>query len=299
MTKRDNVLVALFKLTRFEHSIMLVVAVLAAELIAGGLPIAPILALSLVSPIFNSAGAFAINDYFDVETDRMNGMVGRPLVSGSLGRRTAFGVAAFCCFAAVVMSAFINAYAFVIMLLFAALSYYYSARLKDLPLVGNLYVALSYAIPFVFGAVVVSDSVSPVIWLVFFVALLSGLGREVHGAIRDREGDAKTRGTKNIVYHLGEKKSAYFAFVLYAEAIAISEFLFVYKPIGIYTPFAFNAVYIVPITVANLALFYVAAKYMTNPTKGFHGLARNLSLGAMALALITYLAAALLPFVPV
>ena len=299
MTKRDNILVALFRLTRFEHSIMLVVAVLAAELIAGGIPATAVLVLSLVSPVFNSAGAFAVNDYFDVETDRANRMFNRPLVSGALNRRTAFNVAVVCFLVAVVASAFINAYAFVITALFAALSYCYSARLKDLPLVGNLYVAFSYAIPFVFGAVVVSSSVSPVIWLIFFVALLSGLGREIHGAMRDREGDTRMRGTKSVVYHLGEKKSAYFAFVLYAEAIAISEFLFVYKPIGIYTPFAFNVVYIAPITIANLIFFFVAAKYMTKQAQRFHKLARNLSLGAMTLALITYLATVLLPFVPI
>ncbi|HUB92789.1 MAG TPA: UbiA family prenyltransferase, partial [Candidatus Saccharimonadales bacterium] len=63
---------AVLKLTRIEHSIMLVIAVLAAELIAKGLPSLPILVLSLIAPVFISMAAFAINDYFDLKVDKIN-----------------------------------------------------------------------------------------------------------------------------------------------------------------------------------------------------------------------------------
>ncbi|EQD78308.1 UbiA prenyltransferase [mine drainage metagenome] len=68
-----NKLVAVLKLTRIEHSVMLVIAVLAGELIvARHLPGAYVLLLSLIVPIFVSMGSFAINDYFDVEVDTLN-----------------------------------------------------------------------------------------------------------------------------------------------------------------------------------------------------------------------------------
>ena len=63
---------------------MLVIAVVAAELLAGGLPATGVLALSLITPIFVSMGSFAINDYFDIGVDRLNRKKNRPLVSGAL-----------------------------------------------------------------------------------------------------------------------------------------------------------------------------------------------------------------------
>ncbi|MDE1762597.1 MAG: UbiA family prenyltransferase, partial [Candidatus Micrarchaeota archaeon] len=84
----------ILRLTRIEHSIMLVIAVLAAELIAnhGVLPSAPTLAFSLITPIFISMGAFAINDYFDIKVDRAN-RKNRPLVAGTLRPHEALFIA--------------------------------------------------------------------------------------------------------------------------------------------------------------------------------------------------------------
>lgn len=268
---------------------MLIVAVLAAELIVGGLPPLYIVALSLITPIFVSAGAFAINDYFDVDADRANRRMNRPIVAGAISKRGAYQVAVVSFVIGVLASAFINVYALAIAFIFAVLGYLYSYRLKDMVLWGNAYVALAMVIPFIYGDFVVSASLAPVIIWISFIIFLSGLGREIHGAIRDREGDTKARKTKNLITAIGAQKSALFAFTLYCEAIAISVVLFFISP-----PFQYNLVYIVPITVANIMFFYVAIGYLRNSTRKFYDLARNLSLGAMALALITYLACAVL-----
>ena len=279
---------AIAKLTRIEHSVMLIVAVAAAELIAGGIPALPILLLSFVTASFISMGAFAINDYFDVETDRANRMMKRPIVNGSISRNGAFAVAIVCFVIGSLASIPINAYAFVIAAGFSVFNYAYSYRLKDMVLVGNSYVALSSAIPFVYGSFVVTTAIPAVLVLVCFVVFLGSLAREIHGAIRDREGDQKIRRTRNIVYYMGVARSASLAATLYGEAIAISIFLFFFK-----APFAYNLVYIVPVTIANLLFFYVAVGHTRKKLDTrFFRLSRNISLGAMALVLITYLASA-------
>ncbi len=288
-----NKLVAIAKLTRIEHSIMLIIAVLAAELIAGGLPSLQIVLLSLVSAIFVSAGAFAINDYFDVAADRANGLKNRPIVAGAISKRGAFGVAIACFVIGILASAPINVYVLTIAVIFSVLDYLYSYKMKDIAVLGNAYVALGMALPFVFGTFVVTTAIPPSIIFIFFIIFLSGVAREIHGAIRDKEGDMKARRSRNIVYKIGVKKSAQLAFILYAEAIALSEFLFVFR-----APFAYNLVYIIPITIVNIALFYVAAGYYAKPTKEFFKRSRNISLGAMALALISYLIAAIY-FLPI
>ncbi|MDE1865009.1 MAG: UbiA family prenyltransferase, partial [Candidatus Micrarchaeota archaeon] len=106
---------AILRLTRIEHSIMLVIAVLAAELIAnhGMLPSAPTLAFSLITPIFISMGAFAINDYFDIKVDRANRKV-RPLVIGELKPAEALYISVATILIGIASSYFINIYCFAI-----------------------------------------------------------------------------------------------------------------------------------------------------------------------------------------
>jgi geranylgeranylglycerol-phosphate geranylgeranyltransferase len=283
-----NKIKALAKLTRIEHSILLIIAVIAAELIAGGIPAIPIFILSILSPALNSAGAFAINDYFDLETDKANKRTSRPLVSGALKKSTAHNVALVCFVVGTLLSAFIGIYPFIIALVFNLLSYLYSYKLKDMLLVGNVYVALSMAIPFIYGNFVVSNTINPIIILITFVIFLTGLAREIHGMIRDREGDLKIRHSKNLIHYIGVRRSAIFAFTLYIEGIVISFFLFIYKP-----PFEYNLIYVIPITLVNLILIYIAFGYLTKDNRAFFDLARNLSLAAMGIALLTYLFSAI------
>ena len=276
---------ALLKLTRIEHSLMLAIAVVAAELITGRLPLLPVFILALIPPILVSMGSFAINDYFDVDVDRKNKKNGRPLVNGSLTKNDAIIVTALCFFIGIAASAFINAYSFIIVLVFAVLAYLYSYKLKETLLVGNVYIAFTMVIPFLYGNYVVSNAINANIILISIVIFLSGLAREIHGMIRDFKGDFKARRIKNLVYYIGGRMSAYLAFLLYMEAIGVSLFMFFFM-----MPFAFNLAYLIPILVVDISLLYVSVMHLASkPNISKFKLYRNLSLGAMALALITYL----------
>lgn len=189
---------AVLRLTRVEHSLMLVIAVVAAELLAGGPPAPGILALSLITPIFVSMGSFAINDYFDIDVDRLNGKKKRPLVSGALTQAQALLVAGMSFAIGVLASAFISAYAFAIALAFALLAIVYSWKLKEVLLLGNAYIALSMVIPFIYGSYVSGGALAPAIAPVCAMVFLSGLGREIHGTIRDYSGDVKVRNARTL-----------------------------------------------------------------------------------------------------
>ena len=281
---------AFFRLTRIEHSAMLVVAVIAAELISvGRLPALPVLALSLVVPIFISMASFAINDYFDVASDRANGRTDRPIVSGEISRGSALAVSVVCLVIGIGAGVFINLYAFSIALLFGMLAMLYSYKLKDVLLAGNVYVAFTYAIPFVFGNYVVSSTLQTAIIAVFFAVFLTGLAREIHGMIRDYSGDAKARRTKNLVRYTGKVRASQVAFVLYLEAILISIFIFFFVP-----PFRYNLYYIVPIAVGDIMFMYVAVACMIRGSLQTYKLGRNITLIAMVIVVMGYLASAIL-----
>ena len=275
---------AVLKLTRIEHSVLLVIAVVAAELIAGGFPAPAVLLISLVSPALISMGAFAINDYFDVAADRANRRMDRPLVSGVLSKREAYIIAMFCLFVGAFLSLLINEAVFIVALAFALLAYLYSYRLKDMLLVGNVYVALTMVIPFIYGDFVVSNAITANIVLISLVIFLVGLAREIHGMIRDRRGDIIARRTRGLVACVGVRNSAIIAFVLYIEGVLISLYMFLCM-----APFRANLVYIAPVAVADLIFLYIAVGHLTNNKRKFYDLARNLSLAAMGLALLSFL----------
>lgn len=292
-------LLAALRLTRIEHSVMLVIAVLAAELLAGGLPSIGMLALSLVTPIFVSMGSFAINDYFDIEVDRLNGKARRPLVSGALAPAQALWIAGASFAIGVAASWFINVYAFAIALIFALLAMAYASWLKEKLLVGNAYVALSMVIPFIYGNYVSSPALAPAfaplapaLVPVCMMVFLSGFGREIHGTIRDYSGDVKVRNARTMPKAVGITGAAAFALALYLAAIAISAYLFLYV-----APFRWNPAYGAMVLVSDALLLYVSIGHLAFRSERFYDSARNVSLAAMALAIISILVTALLPHI--
>ncbi len=278
-----NKLTAVLRLTRIEHSLMSAVAVVAAELIARGLPSLPILLLSIISPIFINMMSFAINDYFDIEVDRKNKKM-RPLVTGDLKPRDALYVTAITFVIGVLASIFINPICFAIALVFALLDLLYCYKLKEVPLVGNAYVALAMAIAFVFGSYVVTSSLAPSIVIVTILVFLSGVAREVHGTMRDYEGDIKVRNARTLPKVIGIRASAWFAAVLYALSILLSVYLFLTT-----SPFKYNPVFGILFAVADAMLLYVSYVFLSSKKQSDYDKTRNISLGAMAIAIIALL----------
>jgi len=175
---------------------------------------------------------------------------------------------------------------------FAALAALYSYRLKEMLLVGNLYIAASMAIPFLFGDLVVSNTVGPVILLLCATVVASGFAREVHGTIRDYRGDRKARNVRSIPSYIGMLGSACLALAFYLVAIALSVWLFFFA-----LPFFHNLFYIVAIAVVDGMLFYVGTSYLclcsSRKSAGKEFLKmRDISLLAMGIALVVYLLSA-------
>jgi len=280
-----NKVAALLKLTRIEHSLMLVLAVVAAELIVNGVPPAWLLVLSVIPAVLISMGAFAINDYFDVKVDTLNKRK-RPIVIGAISKQVALKVSIACFVLGVFVSVFINVYTFLIAAVFAILAF--------LLLVGNVYIAFTMVIPFIYGNYVVANTPANIIILISPIIFLSGFAREIHGMIRDYEGDIKGRNMHNVISIMGTEKSALFALSLYLEAIALSIFMFFFE-----APFAYNLIYAVMIAIVDVVLIYVGLMFVKNRlTRKQFDLSRNLSLGAMALALIAFMVSALI-YVPI
>jgi len=276
------------KLTRIEHSLMLVFAVLIGELLAFGsiknfnLDTLAFIS-SLIVPSLLSMSAFAINDYFDYESDKLNKRIDRPLVSKIIKRDEALLISIVLFVLSLYLSFFLNQIAFEIAFIFGAFSFLYSFKLKDVALVGNLYVALCMAVPIIFGGVV-AGSLNQNHILIFFIILFAGIAREIAQSIRDYKGDAIARGSKNIVHLIGKRKSAMLSSFLYAIAISLSFIIFFF-----FEPYKLNIIYAIFVGACDILLFYVAIFSLSNYNKvDFIRKTRNTTLIAMFLALLGF-----------
>jgi len=210
------------RLFRIEHALLLAVAVLLGELLSGALPVLPLLLCSLSVPVFIEMGSFALNDYFDVKTDKANKRHDRPIASGEIAPQAALIAALLCYVVGIAAALPLPPLALYITLIFAALSIAYNFKLKELPLVGNKYIAASMAIPFLFGNLVVAPIIYPWILAIALVAFVAGLGREIIKSAEDMEGDVKHRGARTLPVVIGKKNALLLSAALYAALVPLS-----------------------------------------------------------------------------
>jgi len=150
------------------------------------------LALGFFTGFFICAYSMAVNDIYDLEVDRIN-RPERPLPSGRVSVPGASALSLLMLVAGLVC-AFLSfiPLAVVIALAYAFLSWLYNTRAKRTGLPGNLIVASSLAIPFVYGGAVSGGSIEGSLLLMMaLTAFFSGVGREVVKSMADVEGDAK------------------------------------------------------------------------------------------------------------
>jgi len=270
----------LARLTRFEHALMLAFAVFIAESIALGHlpPYDLLLLLSLLVPIFSEMGSFALNDYLDIETDRLNKKTDRPLVKGTIALSFALYFSIACLVLSVASAYPINSYALAIAVVFNILAIAYNWKLKDLPLVGNIYIALTMAIPFLFGNFVVSSSFSLPVLALAVLGFVAGLGREIIKSVQDMEGDVRARGSKTLPVLIGKRPALLVASFLYLLFIPISLAPFW---LGLeMKPLAVGGV-----VAADILLLAICYKILVSPENSYR-FARNASLVSFVLGML-------------
>lgn len=242
----------------------------------------------IIPPMLVGAASFAINDYFDLKSDRINKRFDRPLVSGKIKPRNALLLSLFLFLLGILLSFFINLNCFLLTLSFSVLAYLYSFRLKDIAVVGNIYIALTMAVPFIYGSFVIANVIPAAVLLLSSIAFLTGFAREIMITARDVKGDKAGRGSKTLPMIVGVRNSLYVSSFLYIIGIALSAVPYLYID-----HYQGNLVYAVPVLVNDILLAYIALYSLKKTSKEFMKLGRNLSLAAMFIALLGFLGALL------
>jgi len=205
----------------------------------------PLAVACAAAALFTAAGN-ALNDYFDVESDRVN-HPDRPIPRGALTRRGALSIAAILFSLAVLLGLLINLESLLVIAINLAAMVSYEVRLKRRGASGNLLIALLVGSLFVFAGTATSRGDPAALSRAFVFALLAALatlGREIAKDIEDMTGDVdrqtlpKRHGVKvagglaagafvaaialsPLPYVLGLLPWTYLAVVLVADAILI------------------------------------------------------------------------------
>ncbi|MFH0970945.1 MAG: geranylgeranylglycerol-phosphate geranylgeranyltransferase, partial [Candidatus Micrarchaeota archaeon] len=214
------------KLARFEHAILVAIAIFISEAITLkylGMQFSFTYATAFpaIGPVLIAAAAFMLNDYFGYETDKANKRFDRPLVAKKIVRHDALVAATFLFALGLALSFFTNIYCFAVALIYSFLSAIYDNYLKKKPLLGNLYIASTMGISFIYGNFAVSTELQEIILLFTAISILAGVGRELIITLRDVKGDRKI-GAKTLPMLLGASMTLQLASVFFLAAIVLS-----------------------------------------------------------------------------
>ncbi len=203
---------------------------------------------SLSGALISGAG-MVINDYFDVEIDKIN-RPERPIPSGKISIKEAMIYYLLLNLVALFLISITNLPAFLIASLSIVIIFLYSFRFKHKGLIGNFVVAFMTGLAFIFGGVI-GENILPLIFP-FLFALLINLAREILKDIEDIEGD-KSKGLKTFPIVYGEKKSI--------ELISVLLFLTIVLTFVPYLLDIFNVYYLIIVLFGvDLCLIYVIKK---------------------------------------
>ena len=237
---------------RPEIIILGIVCVYIGALVAGSELFSFKLLLGMAAVFCIGAGCHPFNDYFDYEIDKISHPK-RPLPSGLF--KPIYGIyIGFTFFViSLILSFLININCFSINLIGIALIFFYETSLKNKGLVGNIVVAFTVALSFIYGGAIVGDLFKPIFFalITFFIFF----GREILMDVRDFEGDKKTRVTLPLI--IGEKYAVYLSSIMVSISIMLLFVPYFYGLFGIWyellaIPLALFTIYAISLSLFDL-----------------------------------------------
>ena len=169
---------------------------------------------------FISGSAIVLNDYYDLEVDRIN-MPSRPLPAGLISPADAIVVTALATLIGLAASLSLGFAPFVLCVIFWLIGFLYNWKLKEMGLLGNLMVSSSVGITYIIGGIAVGDPWNKVVWCLAALAFFLDLGEEIAGDAMDMVGDEK-RHSSSIAIRRGRHFALAVSGSMFAVVILIS-----------------------------------------------------------------------------
>ena len=184
------------------------------------------LLLAMLSAFIITAAGNSINDYFDVEIDKIN-KPNRPIPSGRISKSDTLMISMILFLLGITLGKMINNYCFALALINSLLLAIYAAKLKKTLLLSNMLVSFLVASTFIYGSL---SKIGPqgfqfgdltLLAVISTSAFLTNFSREILKDIEDIEGDKRNYVT-TLPIKYGEKFSKRVASILTIFAIFLS-----------------------------------------------------------------------------
>jgi geranylgeranylglycerol-phosphate geranylgeranyltransferase len=213
------------------------------------------LSLASIAVFLIIGGGNSINDYFDVEIDKIN-RPNRPVPSGALAHLWILIYSATLLSVGVIVSGAINFTCLAIAMINSALLVLYSWTFKRSVLIGNILIGYLTGSTFLFGGAAVSAYSIPSI--LFLSAMFAITSREIIKDVEDLRGDLKV-GASTLPIKRGVRPSLLLAACFMFVAVVLSPIPFLIS--------AFGWAYLSIVVVADIILMYSVGLSWSSPTK--------------------------------
>lgn len=169
------------------------------------------LLLAMLSATLVGAGSMVVNDLYDVEIDRIN-RPDRPLASGRVSRRTAWGFYGGLSLAGAALGAWVSPLHGLIATVSVGFLWAYSVGLKGTVLLGNVAVGATIALGVLFGGLAAGPANGP-LWAGVFLGGVIVFVREIAKDVEDLAGD-RAGGARTLPVVWGERRTLALALAL-------------------------------------------------------------------------------------
>ena len=248
----------LMLLTRPVNSIMVGFAVIVGISVSAPNQLLSVPALlGFLTGFLISSYSMIVNDCYDLEVDRINSP-DRPLASGRIHPRTAAVFAGIMLTLGLISSILIGLDTFIIASVFAAIAWIYNYQGKKQMLLGNMMVAASVAIPYIYGGATVGMIDDRLLWFLALTSFLAATGREIIKTIADVDGDA-ARQVKSIARVYGSRIAAYAGAFFFLGAVGSTVIPILVGEVGI--------VFTVLILIPDILFIYAAVRIIMDYSK--------------------------------
>lgn len=205
-----------------------------------------------LSVFFISASILVLNDYFDVETDKLNAPH-RPIPSNMVTPSEALLLSIALMVFGLILSYLISIIALLISIILFIIGFLYNRNYKKSGLPGNLMVSFSVGMTFIYGGVSVGSPFNNIVWLFGAIAALIDLGEEIAADAMDMQGDLLI-DSRSLAIKYGK-----------TAALRISSYIFLFVVLLTSVPFILRwlpAIYLIPITIMDLAIAYPSLRLL-------------------------------------
>ncbi|MCB9220173.1 MAG: UbiA family prenyltransferase [Ignavibacteriales bacterium] len=266
-----NKVKGLIRLIRFELPISAGICVVLGQMFAlGEFASALITASGFFSIFLISASILVSNDYFDIESDRINSP-NRPIPSNLVTPAEALTFSIILLLFGLALSYHIGFTAFLCAVILSIIGFLYNRIFKKHGLFGNILVSFSVGMTFIFGGLSVGLPFHKIVLFFGVIAALVDLGEEIAADSMDMEGDLLIN-SNSLAIKYGKDSALNISFSIFFVVILLTLIPFILN--------WFSIIYLIPIAIMDFLIGYSAWRLLNSKNEEGRKYIRWIYLGA-------------------